>query len=116
MSWICSKSDFSAVASEVEPQPAVRRSRVGLCVVAEGLRRKSLYLQGSQRVGDGRAVQQIPWQQLSPCFVPLESGLGTWANGSFSYLFINGCRIVHLKAITGACLCCPSGLGWDVTS
>lgn len=42
MSWICSESDFSAVASEVEPQTAVRRSHVGLWVVTEGLRRKSV--------------------------------------------------------------------------
>lgn len=49
MSWICSKSDFSAVASEVEPQAAVRRSRVGLCVVAEGLRRKSVVPAGQSK-------------------------------------------------------------------
>lgn len=35
-----------------------------------------LYLQGSQRVNDGRAMQQIPGQQLSPCLVPLDCADG----------------------------------------
>lgn len=71
-----------------------------------------LYLKGSHRVGEGSALQQIPCQQLRPCFVPLESGLCIWGN-VFYYLFIylsiylftfsliSRCRIVlHLKAVT----------------
>lgn len=51
MSWICSKSDFSIVASEVEPQAVMRRSHVGLCVVTEGLRRKSVVPEGQSKGG-----------------------------------------------------------------
>lgn len=90
-----------------------------------------LYLQGSQRVNDGRAMQQIPGQQLSPCLVPLDCADGEMVH-LCSYFFIFGCRIVHLKAITlnplegpwaspllsvfiaGAGLCSPSGLGWHM--
>lgn len=57
MSWICSKSDFPAEASEVEPEAAVRRSHVGLCVVTEGLRRESVEPEG--QVGDGSAIRSL---------------------------------------------------------
>lgn len=51
MSWICSKSDFSTVASEVEQQTLVRRFHVGLCVVTEGLRRTSVVPEGQLKGG-----------------------------------------------------------------
>lgn len=51
MSWICSKSDFSTVVSEEEPQAAVRRSQLGLCVVTEGLRKKSVVPEGQSQGG-----------------------------------------------------------------
>lgn len=67
-----------------------------------------LYLKGSQRVGDGSTLQQIPCQQLSPCSVPLESGLCIWGNDLFICLCIylqvqdSPSKSCHTKSLKGS--------------
>lgn len=135
MSWICSKSDFSTVASEVEPQAVVRRSHVGLCVVTEGLRRIHVVPEGQPKGGwwQHHAGDPLPAAQPLLCASGVRTvHMGKWFVYLFVYLFIYACRIVHLKAFTlnplkglwaspllsvftrGVCLCSPSGLGWDM--
>lgn len=74
---------FSTVVSEVEPQTAVRRSHLGLCVVTEGLRRKSVVPEGQTQGGwlKCHAADPLPAAQTLLC--------ASWVRKCFIYLFLH---------------------------